>query len=144
MFIRKKEVVCKKTGKKYSYYKLVESVQTDQGSRQRLIMHIGKLDLSKSQIKILGKILELRISGKTETVIFPELKQLADNLMEGYNSKIEIKKQQSEEEKAANYQTVDLNTIATKNHRSYGQEFVIISFWERLPIFPNIVTSVYL
>jgi hypothetical protein len=134
MFIRKKEVVCKKTGKKYSYCKLVESVQTDQGSRQRLIMHIGKLDLSKSQIKILGKILELRISGKTETVIFPELKQLADNLMEGYNSKIEIKKQQSEEEKAANYQTVDLNTIATKNHRSYGQEFVIISFWERLGI----------
>ena len=101
MFIRKKEVVCKKTGKKYSYCKLVESVQTDQGSRQRLIMHIGKLDLSKSQIKILGKILELRISGKTETVIFLELKQLADNLMEGYNSKIELKKQQSEEENSS-------------------------------------------
>ncbi len=134
MFIRKKEVVCKKTGKKYSYCKLVESVQTKKGSRQRLIMHIGKLELSKSQIKTLGKILELRISGRTETVIFPELSQLVDDLMERYNAKIEIKKQQSEEEKVANYQTVDLNTLSTKNHRSYGQEFVIISFWERLGI----------
>ncbi|MCP4354883.1 MAG: IS1634 family transposase [Proteobacteria bacterium] len=134
MFIRKKEVVCKKTGKKYSYCKLVESVQTEHGPRQRLILHLGKLELSKVEIKTLGKILEFRISGKRETVIVPVLSQLADEFIEKYNSTIEQQNSKTLEKEQANYQSVDLNTVTTKNHRSYGPEFVTSSFWKKLGI----------
>ncbi|MCF7814322.1 MAG: hypothetical protein K9N40_07580, partial [Candidatus Cloacimonetes bacterium] len=76
MFIRKKEVVCKKTGKKYQYCKLVETVQTENGARQRMILHLGELDLTKAELKSLGKLLEMRISGKQESSRLPSLSDL--------------------------------------------------------------------
>jgi transposase len=131
MFIRKKEVVNKKTGKKYGYYRLVESVATEDSVKQRTVLYLGILDISKAQLKVLSKLIEMRINGKREAVIFPELSDLADSFYKKYQKKLEQASKKAIKQASANYSEVDLNTVSTECHRSFGSEFVLDSFWRK-------------
>jgi len=132
MFIRKKEVIEKKSGKVYSYYRLVESVAVEGTVKQRTVLYLGKLDLSKDQLKILAKLIESRIHGKTETVFFAELSDLADSFYLKYQAKLEKEAKQVAKAKTADYREIDITTVSTEDHRSYGSEFVLNSFWKKL------------
>ena len=48
------------------YYNLVESVRTPEGSRQRLVLSLGKLDLDPSLHKLLAKRIEDMLVGRSE------------------------------------------------------------------------------
>ncbi len=63
MFIREKKTENHKTGKIYIKHVLVESYQTKNGTRQRTIMHLGRLELHKKHWPILAKELEQRLAG---------------------------------------------------------------------------------
>lgn len=132
MYIRKKEVVDQKTGNRYAYYRLVESVAGEGTVKQRTILYLGKLDLSKDQLKTLAKLIENRIYGKRETITLPELSELADKFYEKYKQKLEKAAEKEARHEAAEYRSVDLNCVTTERHRSYGSEFVLNAFWRKL------------
>ena len=56
MFIREYKTTNKKTATEYITHRLVESYKTEKGPRQRIIMHLGMIDVPKSQWRHLAAI----------------------------------------------------------------------------------------
>ena len=128
MYIRKKEIKDKKSGKIYSYYKLVETLQSANGPRQRVILHLGKLDITDDERKILGKLIERRIAGKQETIKFPKLESITVKAVQKYNEKIALEAERAEEESNANYVEIDLSSTDQTYYRSVGRELIFEEF----------------
>jgi hypothetical protein len=64
MFIREYVTNNKKTGTRYVTHRLVESIKTGKGPRQRIIMRLGTLTLPKSEWRSLAALLESRLAGQ--------------------------------------------------------------------------------
>ena len=137
MFIRECVTTNKTTKTKYVTHRLVEAYRVTEGSktkvRQRLIMHLGTLELPKSDWPKLAKILEARLAGQNS--LFEEetnLTAAADRAMDYYSFV-----QKKDAEKAARKQkqtlcSIDLETVEHTLDRSLGPELVAHAFWERL------------
>ncbi len=133
MFIREYKTINKKTGTEYITHRLVESYKTEKGSRQRIIMHLGAIDIPKSHWRHLAAILETRLSGQ-ETILEDneQLSDLANQIMKRHNFVADQRIEKQERESVADIVAIDLNTIATGSSRSLGPELVGNSFWEKL------------
>lgn len=132
MYIR--EVKTKLKGKEYIVHRLVESYKNIEGKpRQRVIMHLGTIDVPKNRWKELAYLLEQRISGQISFQSFtPELDGIADELFaRGSYAK---SKNQVHERALQNRDlvTVDLNSIQTIETRSLGPELVADHQWQQL------------
>ena len=137
MYIRECVTTNKATKTKYVTHRLVEAYRVTEGSkvkiRQRLIMHLGTLDLPKSDWPKLAKILEARLAGQSS--LFEDDTQMAsaaDRAMD-YYSFVQTK----DEEKSARKQkqmfcSIDLESVEHTMNRSLGPELVAHAFWERL------------
>jgi len=64
MYIREYKIKNKKSGEVYVEHKLVASVRTDKGPRQRVIMPLGTLTVPRIDWKRLAHALECRITGQ--------------------------------------------------------------------------------
>ena len=59
MFIRKTHLVNRETKKSYFNFQLVESIRTERGPRQRILLNLGShLDLDKQECKLLANRIE--------------------------------------------------------------------------------------
>ena len=58
MFIRKKQKKDTATGKSYFSFQLVESIRTERGPRQRILLNLGQLDLQEEEYKLLADRIE--------------------------------------------------------------------------------------
>ena len=133
MFIREYKTTNKKTATEYITHRLVESYKTEKGPRQRIIMHLGTIDIPKSQWRHLAAILEMRLSGQgTVLEDNEELSDLANQIMKRHDFVANQRIEKQEREIAADIVAIDLNTIATSNSRSLGPELVGNSFWNKL------------
>ncbi len=124
MFIRKCIKIEKLTKKKYFFYQLVESIRTERGPRQRLLLNIGsKLDLSKEEKKLLANRIEEIITGITSLFSYSEqIESLANRFAKALlkkQSQISEPKPQEKE-----YHAVDINTIKNENPRTIGIETI--------------------
>ncbi len=129
MYIRETKHKNSKTKKEYSTFKLVESVQTLKGPRQRTIINLGAdFDLPKPVWKDLVTRIEEIISGQKPFVSYP---QDIETLAQRYARK--ILKQEAQEtqhlskaaEKLADYHTVDIKSLKHFNQGTIGAEFLI-------------------
>ena len=70
----------RRSGRKaYTYYKLVESVRTEKGPRQRTIMSVGKLEgVGPDSIKLLGQLIHQRLTGQIR-LLPPEAEEASLN-----------------------------------------------------------------
>ena len=84
MFIRESFTTNRKTKTKYVTHRLIESVRTPKGPRQRVVMNLGTLSLPKSEWPKLAAILEAKIAGQLTFYEddYPELSQLAAEKLE--------------------------------------------------------------
>ena len=64
MFIREYKQTNKKTGEVYIKHKLVASIRTEKGPRQRIIMPLGTLTIPRIDWMRLAHALECRITGQ--------------------------------------------------------------------------------
>ena len=64
MFIREYKTINKKTAAVYIKHQLVESYRSQTGPRQRIVMNLGRLDISKSDWRRLAFALEEKLSGQ--------------------------------------------------------------------------------
>ncbi|MGB5749627.1 MAG: IS1634 family transposase [Desulfobacterales bacterium] len=126
MFIRKTPHKNKKSRKEYCTYKLVESVRTERGPRQRVILNLGvDFNLHKEQWKELANCIEEIITGQKPLIDYPkEVNKLARR----YARKI-IREQSTvvteKEYSTPDYDTIDVNSIENEDPRTVGAEHVV-------------------
>ncbi len=137
MFIRQTAHTDNKSGQKYHTYKLVESIRTDRGPRQRPVLNIGTdFTLSKDKWKELADRIEAIISGQGNLLpVAEEIEQLAKRYARkiirrhGQRSPVTI-----EEQSKADYQTVDVNSLENEQIRSVGGESVVLAALRELEL----------
>jgi hypothetical protein len=137
MFIRKTTHTDNKSGKKYCTCKLVESIRTERGPRQRPILNLGaKFSLPKQQWKELANRIETIISGQLSFFRAPpQIEELAQRLAR----KIIATHGQSqpapvEEQSNTDFQSVDVNSIENEQIRSVGAESVVLAAIQELEL----------
>jgi transposase len=126
MFIRKVPHKDKKNRKKYFTYKLVESVRTERGPRQRDLLNLGvNFDLPKEQWKDLANCIETELTGQRPLFDYPKkLKALARK----YARVITHQRSEAVDERAdtpADYQVVDVNSFDSEDIRTVGAEHIV-------------------
>ncbi len=126
MFIRKVPHKDKKNRKEYFTYKLVESVRTERGPRQRDVLNLGVgFDLPKEQWKDLANCIEGTLTGQRPLFDYPKK---ISTLARKY-AKV-IARQQAQvidegEDIPSDYQVVDVNSVDNEDIRTVGAEHVV-------------------
>lgn len=139
MFIRQTNTKNTKTGEIYVKHTLVESVRTASGPRQRTIMQLGKLSIPRKSWPILAAEIERRIAGQSELELSSikcstAVAREADRAMEKFSPRVQRKVENMTDEKAADFATVDLNTVSTSMSRSVGAELLVHEAWNLLDL----------
>ena len=112
MFVKKIKKRNGKTQKLYEYLHLVESVRTEKGPRQRLVLNLGNLDLPPSQYQAFAKRVQDILTGQHS---FTELDENLEKKASESARKI-FKKQASElsETTDRDFQSIDVNSLAAE------------------------------
>jgi len=140
MFIRAVEHKNKKNRKKYTTYKLVDSVRTERGPRQTTVLNLGSdFSLPKEDWKQLANCIEEIVTEQLSIFEYPrKIRKLADR----YARRI-IQKQSiviTEEKKhSPDYATVDLNSLKSEKPRTAGAEHVVYETLKLLKIDKKLV-----
>ena len=129
MFIGQLKV--SRNGRRYTYHRLLESVRTDKGPRQRLVLSLGTLDLPKAEWPRLAERIEDLLNYQ-EQVPFgtSDLDQLAAPFAERIRHKQQRRRAQQEGQGAA--KEVYPERSSSEHVRELGPEYVAHVFWERL------------
>jgi len=133
MFIRKVPHKNKKNRREYFTYKLVESVRTERGPRQRDVLNLGvRFDLPRKQWKELANCIEGTLTGQRPLFDYPKK---ISTLARKYAR--EITRQQAQaigeaEDVPSDYQVVDVNSVDNEDIRSVGAEHVVYETMRQL------------
>jgi len=127
MFIRRVQHTNRKNRKAYATYKLVDSIRTDRGPRQRVVVNLGAdFDLPKDKWKDLANCIEGILTGQRSLIAYPtDIRTLGSR----YARRI-IRQQASAvvsegEAIAPEYATVDLNSVENEQAQTVGAEYVV-------------------
>ncbi len=135
MFIRKVPHKNKKNRREYFTYKLVESVRTERGPRQRDVLNLGvRFDLPRQQWKELANCIEGTLTGQRPLFDYPKK---ISTLARKYAR--EITRQQAQaigeaEDVPSDYQVVDVNSVDNEDIRSVGAEHVVYETMRHLGV----------
>ena len=135
MFIRRVPHKNKKNHKEYCTYKLVESIRTERGPRQRDVLNLGvDFHLPREQWKDLANCVEEILTGQKSLINYPKTIR---TLARRYARRI-IREQapvNSEgEDTAPDYATIDLNSVENEEARTVGAEYVVYQTVRELEI----------
>lgn len=139
MFIR--ELVKQNKGyeKKFVYHALMESFRTEKGTRQRLLLSLGKLTIPKDKWKALANRIEEIITNQ-QSLSKPdeEIEALAQHyasLLLG--KRLGEKKVEEEQKESPHYEEINIHSVNTCHPRTIGAENVSLSMVKRLgfPVF---------
>ena len=130
MFIKKVVKGNGHTNKKYEYLHLVESIRTENGPRQKLILNLGKLEIDPSLYKTLARRIEDILTGQKS---FDELPIDIEKVARNTASRIFNKRaKENKDLDSTEYHNIDLNSIETTQSRSFGGEYLCDSIWNEL------------
>lgn len=129
MYIRQAKI--KRGNCIYTYHRLIESVRTQKGPRQRLVMSLGTLEVPKSEWSLLAERIEEFLK-RQESLPFGSYK--VDELAREFAERIERKqlRKQSEASVGGEVGEVYLDKTEADHSRELGPEYVGHSFWKRL------------
>lgn len=127
MFIRKTTHTDKKNKKEYSTFKLIESVRTGRGPRQRMLLNLGTdFSLPEQRWKDLANRIEEIITGQNALFAYPgEIETLAARYARkviDYHGSSGGKKEKTSD---PDYHRVDIDTIDNGRSRSVGAEHIV-------------------
>jgi transposase len=134
MFIR--EVRKKNPGyeKVFVYHRLMESVRTSRGPRQRLLLDLGRLDLPQEEWKILANCIEDIVAGKKWLIPPPKhVVELAQHYAQLLIRK-EVNHAPVSPEVEKDWEKVDLNSMSNSECRTIGGEAVAYHAFSKLRI----------
>jgi len=146
VFIREYKQTNGKTGETYIKHKLVTSVRTDKGPRQRVVMPLGTLTVPRIDWKRLAHALECRITGQQSLLQEhdADLEALAIKLVSNneLSKSLEILRDAKLEEHElyrkgpdrSRYVPIDLNSVMMKDTRGLGAEALCMEAWDMLDL----------
>lgn len=156
MFIREVKKKLKKDGKIYDYihHRLVESVRTKNGPRQRNILDLGTLDIPKEKHKALANLIEAFLTKNNQNSLFDESSEIiglarhyADVIIqkrlqeESENKKTRDHEQDEKQpEQEPEYETINVNSITSSCGRTVGAEHIALTQLKELGFFDILET----
>lgn len=143
MYIRAVNVANRRSGGARTHHQLVECHRTEKGPRQRMIMHLGPLDLPPNRWRELASALEIQLTG--QQVLFPpeaDIQALTEEILTARGVEGPLRNAQVVRKSKAkpDLVAVDLNSLATSESRSVGPELVGHTFYQRLG-FPEMLAE---
>lgn len=144
MFIRevKKRIHTNKDQYEYVQHRLIESIRTPQGPRQKVILNLGTLEINPDQYKTLANLIEAFVHKDGQQGLFaedPKLKAQAQHFAE-----LIIRKRVQESARAQendvdgeapqkpHYEHVDVNSTATSHAKTVGCEHIAVEQLKQL------------
>ena len=133
MYIKKVKKKNKGFEKEFSYLHLVESVRTDKGPRQKLILNLGPVNIDESKYKELAECIEGLLGG-AET-LFPFDEEIV-TIAESAKNKIVMKNSEEEPSEQADkeFTPCDLGSLQASQSRTVGPEHVALQTWSLLKL----------
>ncbi len=127
MYIRRTTINRHKDGKPYYTYRLVESVRTSKGVRQRTLLNLGsKFTCPRESWPDLSNRIEKIISG--QQLLFPPASDLEDAAQRYAALIIQAQSRpdgiEEDSRPSSDYRNVDINTLEFMRPRSIGVEHV--------------------
>ncbi|EQD32607.1 transposase, IS4 family protein, partial [mine drainage metagenome] len=133
MFIRESKTKNPKTGKVYLSHQLVETVQTEKGPRNRVLLYLGRLSLPKSSFRLLAQALENRLMGQAGTLpVEPEIQVVVDEAFRTNQPEALPRYGRKRTPKPTGTAVVSCDSLETGEIRSLGPELAGHQAWERL------------
>ena len=120
MFIRETIKIDRKTGKKYTSYQLVESIRTEQGPRQKILITIASdTILDSSEKKDLANRIEEIVVGSSSFLPYSEkieglAQTYASQVIHRFSCSDNIKQPQDKDALPAEFVSIDINTNTLK------------------------------
>jgi transposase len=138
MFIRKVFHTDKKNNTVYHTFKLIESVRTERGPRQRMLLNLGAdFNVPEEDWKDLANRIEQIATGQTP--LFPPKGDIEEIALL-YAKRIISYHGKEEKKEPFDYHTVDIDTIDHNDVRSVGAEHVIYETMKKLGL-PDFLIS---
>lgn len=139
MFVCKVTHYDKTNRREYHTFKLVESVRTERGPRQRDILNLGTdFDLPKEKWKEFANRVEEIITGQTSLWNYPEeIESLAGRHARKIirkHASILPKKEGSSSDSPPDYRMVDVNSVENEQARTIGGEHVVYHMIKELEL----------
>lgn len=137
MFIKEIKKQNKGYDKIFVSHRLMESYRTERGPRQRTILQLGRLELAKEHWKVLADRIEAMALGQGVLIpAEPEVETLARHYADVIiqNRLAVTPEQESEQEQAAEYETIDVKSVAHNQIRTIGAEHVGVSMFKQLAL----------
>jgi transposase len=133
MYIRKVTHAHKKNQHEYHTFKLVESVRTERGPRQRMLLNLGTdFTFPEEKWKDLANRIEGIITGQYPLFAYPEeietlARRYARKIInyQGQLQKSDVSSEGSPGVEEPDYHRVDINTLENEHPRPVGAEYVI-------------------
>ena len=119
----------KNSDKTYTYYRLVESYRTSNGPRHSTVLNLGKLNIPKSEFKLLSDRIEEIITGQRNLFSVPSH---IEKLSKYYASEIikrniQLKSQTKKDLQPKEYISIDPTSTEIKETRQIGGEHIALS-----------------
>ncbi len=141
MFIKKALKKDPKTGKPYLAYHLAESVRTEKGPRQRMLLYMGsQIDLPEGEHKLLAQRISDIIAGSTQESFLPYSKEI-EYLAQMYAARVierlsetEISKDSESAEPERHFVNIDVNSIEKSTPRTVGVESLLLQMANQLKL----------
>jgi hypothetical protein len=131
MFICTVQKANRTSSKRYECFQLVESIRTEKGVRQKLLLSLGRLSLSKDERSRLAKRIEAifrnQMSLFEETV---EIEALAKKFVHQIIAKHGIEMDAQTDD----FETVDTKSLQNHRVRQIGGEYLGTAFFNRLKL----------
>ena len=138
MFIRKTRLVNPKTQTIYYNFQLIESVRTERGPRQRILLNLGThLDISDEERKPLANRIEELLSGIQPLIPYPEkIEQLAQQYASQLMRKLSTGQPEPNNKEIIppEFVNIDLHSIRKSEPRSVGAEHLMLQMADQLDL----------
>ena len=134
MFIRKTHILNRATKKSYWNFQLVESIRTERGPRQRILLNLGSdLDLNDQERKELANRIEEILKGVLS--MFPvsgKIEEYAQKFASQLRGEAFSSSAKEEKAKMCDFQTIDVETIQQQEARTVGGEHLLLHIANQL------------
>jgi transposase len=141
MFIREISKKNSSSDKIFVYHRLMESVRTPQGPRQKILLNLGKLEIPTDQWKTLAnRIEEIYLGQQSFQMPPPHIEELARHYASLLINKEMLSIPAEVKSPEPDWETVDLNSISQQECRSIGGEAAGYNAFKKLG-FPKILTD---
>jgi transposase len=141
MYIKESKTRNKKTGKVYIKHSLVESIRTERGPRQRIVLTLGQLTIEREHWKDLANSLEAFLTGTQKLMYLAGFELPEEVLAEisrvrgatrNHVGRHRASSEDGNQSEPPVYQEVNVRSMENTDSRSLGPELVAYNTWKLL------------